>query len=104
MQRESVARSCHMETLSRAMIFACGQGRTSFEFVGSDKGLLAGHLSSPPKYAGLPVVQVSPQSWPPPSTVSVSPVTNFADGPARKTLASATSQGEPTRIIGFERG
>ena len=64
----------------------------------------AGHLSSPLKYAGLPVVQVSPQSWLPPSTVSVSPVTNFADGPARKTLASATSQGEPVRIIGFERG
>jgi hypothetical protein len=58
----------------------------------------------PPKYSGFPVVQVSPQSWPPPSTVSVSPVTNLPERAARYTLASAMSHGEPARIIGFERG
>ena len=30
--------------------------------------------SPPPKYPGFLIVQVSPQCWPPPSTVSVSPV------------------------------
>ena len=72
--------------------------------VGSWEMAFSGSLAVAAKYAGFPVVQVSPQSCPPPSTVSVSPVTNFADGPARKTLASATSHGEPVRIIGFERG
>jgi hypothetical protein len=41
------------------------------------------HSSPPPKYFGFPVVHVSPHSWPPPSTVSVSPVTNRPEGPAR---------------------
>src|SRR5258705_2289080 len=65
---------------------------------------ILGPHSPPPKYLGLPVVQVSPHNCPPPSTVSVSPVTNRPDGPARYTQASAMSQGEPARIIGLERG
>src|SRR5262249_3547907 len=46
-------------------------------------GSVASHLSSSPKYAGFPVVHVSPQCWPPPSTVSVSPVMNLPDGADR---------------------
>jgi len=47
----------------------------------------------------FPVVHGFAQSWPPPSTVSVSPVSNPPEGPARWTQACAISHGKPARII-----
>ena len=69
------------------------------------KGRLGQPLQpSPPKYSGFPVVQVSPHNCPPPSTVSVSPVTNLPRWAGEIDAGFRDVPGEPARIIGLERG